>query len=460
MKRILAILLALMMALCFAACKKTPLETAPERKWLELEIATNLNPDSLRLVSQVEMMADLGIRVTLVTLGTDAAADLENRFAGGERFDLLLVQGVPLTKMLRWKEQGYIRSVPTADWQSASSLYEHSASWQIPCGSEDGMLAIPQSAWDKSSGASGWMLFCRSDWAHALGVDDLDVVTWEKFMRLLEGFTHTDPNRDDVSDTWGITWSGESFFDFVEAAMGVDPWLLDGGRVVPGYSSRLAQDSALWLVQMNRTGLLDRNATWQSGQDALSTFCHGKAGMILWDDVESLETAWKDAQDDLGTSVPIGSCVKVLALPENPYGVKHMDGTEDAVMLFSAELSEEAMGRVLNWMEAISRLFWLTPNSPTDEASFAEICAYRQQIFYRPFQDNAPDFTLAMGQYDMAALNAAHHASSRNVLLCLLDDSESFEATWGAWQQEDKADNDLIMAVNSFALNRKLLPEE
>jgi len=461
MKRFLAILLALTMALCFSACKKKETaEMVQEKKWLELTIATNLSTDHLRLVSQEGMMADLGIKVTLIALGADAAADLENRFAGGERFDLLLVQGVSLQKMMLWKEQGYIQSVPTATWQPMNSLYAHSVNWQTAFGSEEGMLGIPQSAWDKESGNSNMMLFCRSDWAHVLGVDDLDVVTWEKFMRLLEGFSHTDPNDDDVSDTWGITWCGESFFDYMEAMMGVGPWLLDSGRVVPGYSSRLAQDAAMWLVQMSRGGLLDRNAVEQTAQEALSTFCHGKAGMLLWDDVESLETAWKDAQDDLDTSVPIGSVVKVMALPENPYGVKHISGTEDAVMLFSAELEEENIERVLNWMEAISRLLWLTPNSPTDEASFAEICAYRQQIFYRPYQDNAPDFTLAMTNYDMATLNAAHHASGRNVLLCLLENSEPFEATWGVWQQEDRADNDLIMAVNSFALSRKLFPEE
>ena len=102
-------------------------------------------------------------------------------------------------------------------------------------------------------------------------------------------------------------------------------------------------------------------------------------------------------------------------------------------------MSDETLEKLLSIMEEVGKLAWKLPESLPEDASFTQRCAYRKRLYYRSYQHNAPGFTLAMDDAELAQVNQRQRELARQSLAGLIAAPGSFEALWGQWVAENEA---------------------
>ena len=416
-----------------------------EKQWVELTYVTNLEDAEQLLTLQEPLLEQKGIRLTRLELaGGDPTAALAALMESGQTPDLMLMEGVDVLQASQWAQEGTIRTIPSGKLKTRSTLWEHSGDWARALTREGAWIALPVEAWNPEAGGSDMMIYCRTDWAKNLGVEDLSHLSWADFLKLARGYAHGDPDYNGIADTWGLTYAGPDLGGLVElwyGSFGVTDWSWQGESLAPGWSGDEAREATQWLVQLRREGILDPEGASHTGEEALELFCRGYAGMILWDDPAALESCWRDVQATREKAMLINDTVTVLALPENPYGITAMggDGQDGPLAMLGPAVSDETLEKLLSIMEEVGKLAWQLPESLPEDASFTQRCAYRKRLYYRPYQHNAPDFTLAMDDGDLAQVNQQQREQTRQALAGLIADPGSFETLWSQWADENEA---------------------
>jgi hypothetical protein len=114
------------------------------------------------------------------------------------------------------------------------------------------------------------------------------------------------------------------------------------------------------------------------------------------------------------------------------------------------------MDALLELMENVAKLAWADPAAPGDGATFEELCAYRQRMYYRPYQISWPNFAEAMDGRDMAGESAKERALADTELSKLIQSPESFDTLWSAWQQSLAPYTEISKEVTQWAKDKKL----
>ena len=459
MKSMRAALWTLIIILLLTGCAGN--QAPAEMKWMELTYVTNLEDAEQLITLQTPLLEQKGLRLTRLELdGEDDVQALQKLIDAGTIPDLILMKNLNLNTMNQWIQEGKLRTVPAGKIKAKGTLWEHATDWSHLLASQDSWSALPVESWNPDAGDSDMMIYCRIDWARNLGIEDLSSFTWAEFITLARGYAHSDPDNNGEADTWGLTYAGAELGgleNVIYGSFGVEEWIWQEDMLVPGWSSDAARTATEWLVQLRREGILDPNGADHTREEALELFCRGYAGMILWDDPAQLETHWRNVQATRDKAKPINENVTVLALPANPYGVTQMNGNrEDAPLaLFSVNVNDEALEKLLTVMEDVARLAWKLPDTLADDASFTQRCAYRKRVYYRPYQNNVPSFTQAVGAQELTDANEAQLMAARSSLSKLITAPGNFVQLWTAWEQE----NENIVggyrdAVNQWAAER------
>jgi len=299
-------------------------------------------------------------------------------------------------------------------------------------------------AWNPDACDSQMMIYCRMDWAQNLGFEDLSSVSWADFITLAQGYAHRDPDNNGEADTWGLTYAGEDLGgleELIYGSFGVEEWVWQEDELVPGWSSNAARTATEWLVQLRREGILDPEGAEHTREEALELFCRGYAGMILWDDPVELENHWRDVQATRDKARPINENVTVLALPANPYGVIQMNGDRESapLALFGANVKDETLEKLLTVMEDVARLTWKLPDTLAEDASFTQRCDYRKRLYYRPYQNNRPSFTQAMGASEISKANEEQRTQACGMLAEIIGAPGNFSELWAAWEEKNES---------------------
>lgn len=416
-----------------------------EEQWLELTYVTNLEDAEQLITLQEPLLEQKGIRLTRLQLeGDDPTASLTALMQAGETPDLMLMEGVDIQQAARWAQEGAIRTIPSGKLKARQTLWEHSGSWSQALSREGAWIALPVEAWNPEADGSNMMIYCRTDWARNLGVEDLSHLSWEDFLKLARGYAHGDPDYNGIADTWGLTYAGPGLGGLTQlcyGSFGVADWTWQGDRLVPGWSGEEAKEATQWLVQLRREGILDPDGAEHTREEALELFCRGYAGMILWDDPAEMESYWRDVQATREKALLINDTVTVLALPENPYGVTAMggDGESEPLAMLGPDVSDEALEKLLSIMEEVGKLAWQLPENLPDDASFTQRCAYRKRLYYRPYQENAPSFTLAMDDVGLAQVNQQQREKAQEALAELIAAPDDFDILWSQWTAQNEA---------------------
>ncbi len=446
-----------------AASEKIPMEI--EKPMTELTYVTNLEDAEQLITLQTPLLEQKRIRLVPVDLPAGEPTEaLQKLINAGETPDLILMDGLEWTSIVKWAENKAIRSIRNSKITNCAALRDRTQDWsRLLCrGSE--WYALPVESWNPEVGDSSLMLYCRMDWAKNLGVEDLNHLDWSEFMSLLEGYTYLDPDHNKASDTWGLTYAGPQLNGLKEIfyeGYSVSEWVWEDDRLVPGWSSGKAKEVTQWLTQMTRSGILDPHGSEHSPEEALELFCRGYAGMIIWDDPASLEETWRDIQATREKSKLINESVTAIALPQNPYGTIRMGGDRQnsALALFGPQVSEDHVERLLSVLDEVSRLAWALPEQPAEDASFMTRCSYRKRVYYRPYQYSIPDLTVAMGSTPVELVNQKERETAEAVLSEIITKTGRFDALWTVWETEnEKICGDYTPRINEWATENGLNP--
>lgn len=443
MKYIRAALLLLAALVLMTGCAENP--TPTEMTWTELTYVTNLEDAEQLITLQTPLLEQKGLRLTRLELkGEDEAEALRTMMQSETVPDLILMKDIDLESINGWIQEGKLRTVPAGKIKARDTLWEHATAWSEYLSSGVNWSALPVEAWNPDACDSDMMIYCRADWAKNLGVEDLSSMDWTKFIALARGYAHGDPDNNGEADTWGLTCAGGDLGgleDIFYGSFGVEEWVLQEDTMVPGWSSQAAKTATEWLVQLRREGILDPETAKRTREEALELFCRGYSGMLLWDDPASLENAWRNVQATREKARPINENVTVLALPSNPYGVIAMNGDRDSapLALLSAGIGDETLEKLLTVMEEVARLAWKLPDTLPEDASFVQRCIYRKRLYYRPYQNNVPDSTEAIGSSELTEANAVQLTEARSALSEMITSPGSFAELWAAWEQKNES---------------------
>ncbi len=435
------------------------------KQWVELTYVTNLEDAEQLITLQEPLLEQKGIRLTRLELESgDPTASLTALMEAGKTPDLILVDGVDILKIAQWAQDGAIRTIPSGKLKTRQTLWEHSSSWAPALSRGSAWIALPVEAWNPEAGGSDMMIYCRTDWAKNLGVEDLSHLSWEDFLKLARGYAHGDPDYNGIADTWGLTYAGPDLGGLTQlcyGGFGVEDWTWQGEKLVPGWSGDKAKEATQWLVQLRREGILDPEGAQHTREEALELFCRGYSGMILWDDPAQLEAYWLDVQATRDKAMPINDTVTVLALPENPYGVTAMGGDSQSqpLAMLGPGVDDETLEKLLSMMEEVGKLAWQLPDNLPEDASFTQRCAYRKRLYYRPYQDNAPSFTLGMDDNGLAQANQQQREQAQETLTEIIASPESFDGLWSQWmEQNETLCGSYTEKVNAWAQEKGLQP--
>lgn len=199
-------------------------------------------------------------------------------------------------------------------------------------------------------------IWYRLDWALESGIIKAgQAPSWQDFMKLMSYYANSDPDGNDVEDTWALTSAGPGLGGLKTAFLmpfGVRDWVLEGGKWIPGVLSSRAKEALKWANQAYRSGLIDPDFSTQSAQDAMDKFCSGKAGMLVAD---ASPAGAELINEDLQLKQPgldIRSAVSVLAEPADPWGVAYNeDASYSTGTVFNATVDDAKLRQIFTLMD-------------------------------------------------------------------------------------------------------------
>lgn len=308
-----------------------------------------------------KILDDFGINIQTITFSEENwKEELDDMIAQGTVPDVFFHDVID--DPLQYRELidlGLVRDIPKSMWVKRANLAKV-LSWYEDIYSVDGkMYFVPRTyqTFDQTHGASYAILY-RRDWAYLLSAIPPEDPHYYNVMDMMRLFVSSDPDSNNVKDTWGIT--GGDDIDFINHAFlepfGVREWVFEDGKWIPGLLSSKAKEAVAWISQLYKEGVVDPDFTQQTSTDALNKFITGKSGSCLVsifpEQLKEIEEKWLIYNTD-----PIEHSVDIMPLYFAPDGYRYNETeTFSTGTMFSSKLSDENLEKVLDlfdWLYSV-----------------------------------------------------------------------------------------------------------
>jgi putative aldouronate transport system substrate-binding protein len=245
-------------------------------------------------------------------------------------------------------------------------------------------------------------IWYRLDWAMESGLINAgEALSWQDFVALMQFFTHNDPDKNGVDDTRALTSAGPGLGGLRTAfymTFGVRDWVLEGGRWIPGLLSGRAKEATKWANQASRSGLVDPQYATQSQDEALEAFCLGQAGMLVADASPAGAARLNATLQVKQPALDIRQAVSVLPQPVNPWGVAYNEDVSYSTgTAFSAAVDDKKLKQIFGLMDWLYSDEGLTYMNWGVKGTDYNVTGDGLQTLHRTEADNLP---VTFGQLD------------------------------------------------------------
>lgn len=360
--------------------------------------------------------------------------------------------------------QGIFRGLPHSAYAGTEGLAEtldrYYPFWNDGAGN---LTAIPAEVFsDEGVEYGAYTLYFRRDWSKRLGFSEApEDGEWADMIARATAFAHMDPDRDGISQTYGITAGGwDALTGLFLEDMGVRDWVLEDGKWVPGLMSVRAREGLAWLRQLYRDGVLDPASLTQTREEAMKLFGMGRVGMLITDSAEGFLDAWLEGHES-DTEEDCLERTGVYPLPVNPYGTRYIGARmSPRVAMLDAAVPDAKIPVIL---EALTAWKAYQGGEPEYEDAAVMQHAASRQADYLPKAWTGPLFTDWLGDADVASFDVGIRDAAVNSFLEAALVGEDFDRAWTEWMafcQSDLGADRIIARVNEAAAARGIVTEE
>jgi len=335
---------------------------SPYQPTLEISIASIYDlPQEDHNYIQRYLEQKFNVKIKNVRLDTIRWREQLNMLlASGDIPDIL--PGIAIdSDMVQWAEQGIIASIPedeirqympryVADFESVTKQ-----AWDVGT-FNDKNWGVPR-IW--GNGTLGFLLAYNGDWLRAIGYSK-PPKTLEELEDVLTKFTYSDPDGNELHDTYGMTGRAKDatnqMFNAVFSAFGINPYYFAVGEDEKIVYSGLSEETRQALKLLNKwfeEGLIDPEFITDSNNEIRSKFIGGQIGMFdtgMWQHL--YEDGYFGAEAiEQGVDLVIGT--PLLGPGGKPYSLSN--GSIQAPLMFGIQLEDDAekRARILQMLEYV-----------------------------------------------------------------------------------------------------------
>lgn len=246
-----------------------------------------------RIIAEINKRLGIDLEIKFVPEGGFEKVNVA--MATGDFPDLVTAQ-YPSSSLSQWIEEGLL--VPLNDFLPEMPTVKEKLEGELAWTAVDGKFYGYPFIEEKLNATLAY----RADWLEALKIDPPK--TLDDFYEVLKAITHNDPDKNGVSDTYGLTGSKSNgfngSFNFIFYAYGLPygDWVLDeNGKVAPAFEHPAFKQGVEYIHKLWNEKLIDPEYLLNDNQKREEKFFQGKAGFMitpLFRHVNRLETSLQE----------------------------------------------------------------------------------------------------------------------------------------------------------------------